>query len=110
MNVSMRTAFCAAMLTVFVAVPAAAAKRVVDSSDGQGSATNCNATAAAYFSISAALAASAATGDTIVICPGAGPYNEQLTIDKNIKLQGVRNATVRPSPMVQNTTSLSTGA
>lgn len=89
--------------------PAAAAKRVVDSSDGQGSSTNCNATNAAYFSITSALAA-ASPGDQIFICPGSGPYNEQLSIDKQLTLKGILGATVRPSPIAANTTSLSTGS
>ena len=88
--------------------PAAAAKRVVDSSDGQGSSTNCNASNAAYFSIATALTASA-PGDQIFICPGTGPYNEQLSIDKAVTLKGILGATVRPSPMLPNTTSLVTG-
>ena len=90
-------------------VPAAAAKRVVDSSDGQGSSTNCNATTAAYFSINSALTA-AAPGDQIFICPGSGPYNEQLSIDKQVTLKGILGATLRPSPMAANTTSLSSGS
>jgi parallel beta-helix repeat protein len=89
-------------------VPAAAAKRVVDSSDGQGSSTNCNASNAAYFSIATALTASS-PGDQIFICPGSGPYNEQLSIDKAVTLKGILGATVRPSPMLPNTSSLVTG-
>jgi hypothetical protein len=108
MKTSTRVA-CVLALALLVAAPAAAAKRVVDSSDGQASATNCGASNAAYFSISTALVASS-PGDIIIICPGSGPYNEQLSIDKQIKLQGVGNATVRPAPMVANSTSLSSGA
>jgi parallel beta-helix repeat protein len=99
----------AAAGVVLVAAPAAAAKRVVDD-DGQGSATNCNASAAAYFTISTALAA-ANPGDQIIICPGPldGLYDEQLTIDKNITLVGKNGAGIRPSPMAANSTSLTSG-
>ncbi len=84
--------------------PAAAAKRVVDT-DGQGSSTNCNATNAAYSTITAALTASS-PGDQIFICPGSGPYNEQLSIDRQLTLKGILGATVRPSPIAANTTRL----
>jgi parallel beta-helix repeat protein len=108
MRMFLRAVVCVVSLTLVSAVPAAAAKRVVDSSDGQGSPTNCNATNAGYLSITVALAASS-PGDQIFICPGAGPYNEQLSIDKAVTLKGILGATVRPAPMVANSTSLSSG-
>jgi parallel beta-helix repeat protein len=104
-----RSAISTAAVMMLGAIPAAAAKRVVDD-DGQGSATNCNASAAAYFTISTALSAANA-GDQIIICPGpaAGAYNEQLVIDKNVKLIGKNGAGIRPSPMLPNSTSLTSG-
>ena len=108
MKMFSRVVVCAAALTLLAAAPAAAAKRVVDS-DGQGSATNCAATNAAYFTITSAVAASSA-GDQIIVCPGAGPYNEQVSVDKALTLTGKLGATVRPSPMVANSTSLVSGA
>jgi hypothetical protein len=100
--------FLCVLAASFVAVGSAhAAKRVVDP-DGQGSSTNCNGSAAAYTSIAVAMAAAVA-GDSIYICPGSGPYNEQLTVAKNLKFIGIGGATIKPSPLAINTTSLGTG-
>jgi hypothetical protein len=102
-----RAVVCALSLTLLSAVPAAAANRVVDSGDGQGSVSNCGASTAAYFSIFAALTASVA-GDKIIICPGSGPYDEQLTITFAVTLTGKLGATLKPV-MVMNSTSLTSG-
>ena len=98
-------ALCVSLCGVASAV--AAAKRVVDP-DGQGSPTNCQASAAAYTTIGVAIAASS-PGDSIYICPGPGPYNEQLIVNKNLKFIGILGATIQPSPMAANTTSLTSG-
>lgn len=89
-----------------LATPALAVTRVVDQ-DGQATATNCSASTAAYASIGAAVAA-AADGDTIVICPGTAPYDEQVVIAKALTVKGFvkTNVVIRPTPMVANTTSL----
>lgn len=88
--------------------PALSATLVVDS-DGQATPASCNAaTATPYTTIQAAISAAAA-GDTVVVCPGTGPYDEQPVVDKPLRISGRGDATVRPSPMLDNTTSLSTG-
>jgi parallel beta-helix repeat protein len=93
---------------VSTAVPALSATLVVDS-DGQATPANCSATTVTpYTTIQAAITAAAA-GDTVVVCPGTGPYDEQPVVDKPLRISGRLDATVRPSPMVDNTTSLSTG-
>src|SRR5215208_725074 len=60
-------------------VHAAATTLVVDD-DGHGTATNCEASNAAYNTVDAAVQAATA-GDTIRICPGT--YAEQVVITKN---------------------------
>jgi hypothetical protein len=96
-----------ALAALLTATPAAAATLVVDG-DGQATPFNCDAAAATpYTSIQAAITA-AASGDTVVVCPGT--YNEQPVVDKPLRLSGRGDATVRPSPMVDNTTSLTSGA
>jgi parallel beta-helix repeat protein len=97
-------------LLVFVstAVPALSATVVVDS-DGQATPADCGATTPTpYTTIQAAITAAAA-GDTVVVCPGTGPYDEQPVVDKALRISGRLDATVRPSPMVDNTTSLTSG-
>src|SRR5947209_2759550 len=64
-----------------------AATMLVVDDDGFASATNCNDTTPTYMTISAAVAA-ASSGDTIKVCPGI--YNEQVTIDKTLTLQGAQ--------------------
>src|SRR5215510_11621481 len=99
-KLSVRPVVIALCASLCGASSAAAAKRVVDP-DGQGSPTNCGASNAAYTSIGVAITASVA-GDTIYICPGPGPYNEQLTINKSLKLIGILGATIAPAPMLAN--------
>jgi parallel beta-helix repeat protein len=45
--------------------------------------------------------------DTIIVC--AGIYDEQLVVDKQLRVRGKGGAIVRPSSMAANTTSLRTG-
>jgi len=98
----------AVLVLVLTATPALAATLVVDS-DGQATPASCGAaTATPYTTIQGAISVAAA-GDTIVVCPGTGPYDEQPVVDKPLRISGRGDATVRPSPMVDNTTSLSTG-
>ncbi|MBI4885581.1 MAG: hypothetical protein HY824_00670 [Acidobacteria bacterium] len=99
----------AAVLGVTLA-PASAATFVVDQ-DGQASATDCGATQTALPSIGAAVAA-AGDGDTVVVCPGTTPYNEQLVINKALTIRGFAQTQVviRPSPMFPNSTSAFSGA
>jgi copper-binding protein NosD len=88
--------------------PALAAKLVVDN-DGKATPADCDATTVTpYLTIQAAISA-AASGDTIVVCPGNGPYDEQLVVDKPLTISGRGDATVKPSPMLDNSTSLITG-
>ena len=106
-----RTHLCAAMLLLCgLATPAWAVTRVVDQ-DGLASSTNCNATTAAYLSIGAAVAAAVAN-DTILVCPGSGPYDEQLVIGKALTVKGfaLTNVVIRPTSVVANTSSLYSGA
>ena len=99
-----------AALILVCSAPAFAATLVVDQ-DGQGSATNCSAASVAFTSITAAITAAAA-GDIIVVCPGAGPYNEQLSISKALTIRGATNTNVivRPSPMMANSSSAYSGS
>ena len=101
---------CALTLTVFSVVPAEAVNHVVDSSDGAGTPTDCQSpsTTNTHTTINAALFA-ANDGDTIFICRGSGPYNEQLTVNKNVTLVGRRDATLAPSPMVGNADNVDGG-
>src|SRR6185369_17360630 len=41
--------------------------------------------------------------------PGNGPYDEQPVVDKPLTVSGRGDATVKPSPMLDNSTSLTTG-
>ena len=96
----------AALAAALTASPSYAANLVVDD-DGQGSPNNCNvATPTPYTTIQAAITA-AAPGDTIVVCPGI--YDEQPIVDKAVRISGRGDATVRSSPMADNTTSLTSG-
>ena len=93
-------------LPLMVASPAAAATLVVDQ-DGHATAQSCDAPASTpYTSIGAAIAA-ARPHDVVKVCPGV--YAEQLTIAKPLTLRGEGGAVVKPSAMVANTTSLTTG-
>src|SRR5438552_7544305 len=94
----------AALGLALMARPALAATLVVDS-DGKATPADCDAaTITPYLTIQAAIAA-ATSGDTIVVCPGTGPYNEQPVVDKPLTLSGRGDATVKPSPMLDNSRS-----
>ena len=86
---------------------AAAKPALVVAQDGLGSPNDCDsATPTPYTTIGVAVAA-AAPHDLIVICPGV--YDEQVAITKPLTLRGENGAVVKPSPMVANTTSLTSG-
>lgn len=99
--------FAAAAL---VAVPASAATTWVVDQDGQATASNCTGTALAFTSITIALTA-AAPGDKILVCPGTGPYNEQLAITKTVTVKGFpqTRVVIAPAPMSANTSNLFSG-
>lgn len=63
---------------------------------------------AQFTTINAAIAA-ANPNDTVYVCNTGVPFNEQVTVSKSIKLVGQTGATIQPSPLVANTTSLSSG-
>jgi hypothetical protein len=100
---------------LFVALSAAvtpqaahAVTTLVVDDDGQGTAADCNAGAAAFNSIQAAVNA-AAPGDTIFICPGT--YDEQVVVttsDLTIQGAGASLTVLRPSA-VSATTDLNVG-
>lgn len=94
------------LLSVLSTGTALAATRVVDG-DGFGSATNCNDTSVLAFSTIGAAITAAAPGDTIKVCPGI--YDEQVTVSKQLTIRGDNGAIVKPTAMVANTTSLSSG-
>src|SRR5262249_2730800 len=99
-------ALVAALLTI-AAGPATAATLVV-AQDGHGNAKDCNApTLTPYTTVGSAVTA-AKPHDVIKICPGT--YPEQLTIAKPLTLRGESGAALKPSGMVANTTSLTTGS
>ena len=93
-----------------LATPAWAKTRVVDQ-DGFASAKDCDALTPAFLSIGSVLSA-AVNNDKIVVCPGSGPYAEQLVIDKAITLKGfeLTNVVIQPTSAVANTSSLFNGA
>ena len=93
-----------------LAVPASGATLVVDQ-DGQATATNCAGVAPAFVSIGAAVTA-ALGGDTIVVCPGTAPYDEQVAITKALTVKGFAQtrAVIRPTALIANTTSAFSGA
>jgi parallel beta-helix repeat protein len=98
----------AALGLTLIAPPALAARLVVDS-DGKATSADCDApTPTPYLTIQSAIDA-AASGDIVIVCPGTGPYDEQPVVDKPLTVSGRRDATVKPSPMLDNTTSLTTG-
>lgn len=104
----MRTNLVYAALALALAQPALAARLVVDS-DGKATGRNCDAAIPTpYRTIQSAIDA-ATSGDTIVVCPGTGPYDEQPVVEKPLRISGRGDATVKPSPMLDNTTSLTTG-
>ncbi len=97
---------------IALAATASAATRVVDD-DGEATSTSCSSgTDTPYTTVGAALADSN-PGDKIIVCPGV--YNEQLDITVRVTITGKidpndpQTATIKPSPMAANTTSLSTG-
>jgi hypothetical protein len=98
-------AFVVAALLISTA-PAAAANRVVDD-DGEATPSNCDAAADTPYTTVSQAVADASPGDKIVVCPGI--YNEQVIISFNLTLSGRGDATLKPSPMVANSTSLSSG-
>ena len=75
---------------LFVAGPAAATTRLVDS-DGMATVANCDAGApgSAYTTIQAAITAATAGADTIRVCPGT--YAELVTVNKSLVLQGPKS-------------------
>src|SRR5690349_11903442 len=98
----------AALGLTLIAQPALAARLVVDS-DGKATSADCDApTPTPYLTIQSAIDA-AASGDVVVVCPGNGPYDEQPVVDKPLTVSGRGDATVKPSPMLDNSTSLTTG-
>jgi parallel beta-helix repeat protein len=81
---------------------------VVDN-DGFATPSDCDSsTATPYLTIQSGIDA-ASSGDVVVVCRGTGPYNEQPVIAKRLTLSGRLDATVKPSPMADNTTSLFDG-
>ncbi len=73
---------------------------VVDD-DGQATPSNCDATASAFSTIQSAITA-AASGDTILVCPGT--YQEELFIDKSLTLRGIGS----PVPVIEAPATLTT--
>ena len=75
---------------LFVASPAAATTRLVDS-DGMATVADCDAGApgSAYTTIQAAITAATAGADTIRVCPGT--YAELVTVNKSLVLQGPKS-------------------
>lgn len=99
-----------ALMAVAVALGAgpAGAVTLVVAQDGMGSAASCDDLApTAYTTIQGAVTAAAAN-DIVRVCPGV--YDEQVVIDKPIRVLGVTGAIVNPTPVVANTTSLFSGA
>ncbi len=95
--------------TMLLAVPllgfaaTAAAKSLVVDADGQGSRSDCDSTKSTpYTTITSALNA-ANPGDKVYVCPGV--YNEQIAVPSGVSIQGMMDATIRPSPMVVNSGS-----
>jgi len=86
--------------------PCASAATLVVDSDGSATMSSCESnTSAPYTTIGAAINAAKA-GDKVIVCPGNGPYNEQLVITKRLSITGKANATVKPSAMEQNANSI----
>src|SRR5262245_6436467 len=90
-----------------ILAPAATAATLVVAQDGQGSAKDCNAPTPTPYTTVASAVAAAKPHDVIKICPAT--YPEQLTIAKPLTLRGESGAVLKPSGMVANTTSLTTG-
>jgi len=109
-NWRLRRACCIGLVLSGFAAPGAAATWVVDQ-DGLASAADCGAAQPAFSSIGTAIAA-AGERDLIVVCPGTGPYDEQLTINKALTIRGFvqTEVVIRPTAIVTNTTSLFSGA
>lgn len=101
------------LLVAFIlacSAPAYAVTWVVDQ-DGLASGTSCDAAIPAFLTITAAVTV-ALGGDTILVCPGSAPYNEQLSITNALTIRGFTNTNVviRPSPMLANATSAFSGS
>jgi hypothetical protein len=71
----------------FMAAPARAAATLVVDDDGKATAANCGALTTAPTSINTAIAA-ASPGDTVKVCPGT--YNEDVVVDKTLRLIGAK--------------------
>jgi len=102
------TYFChsssvAVFLAFCIAAPVSAQSTLLVDGDGNGTATNCNASVPAFNSIQAAINAAAA-GDTIFVCPGI--YDEQIIVTTNdltIRGAGTGLTVVQPSHVTKNT-------
>ncbi len=86
-----------------VGIPARAQGTVVTDDDGRATAADCDAGALAFGSIQAAVDA-AASGDSVLICPGT--YDEQVVVgtsDLTIHGAGAGATVLRPTVVAQNT-------
>ena len=72
-----------------------------------GSATNCNDPSTLVFVTIGAAITAAAPGDVSKVCPSI--YNEQVTVSKPVTIRGDDGAILKPTAMVANTTSLTSG-
>jgi hypothetical protein len=84
----------------------AGALTLVVDDDGQGTDTDCNSLTPCFLTISAAVLA-ASPGDVIVVCPGT--YAENVTINKQLTLQGAQSGVAgcgrvvgAPNPAVES--------
>ncbi|PYM14586.1 MAG: hypothetical protein DMD81_17510 [Candidatus Rokuibacteriota bacterium] len=100
-------AFMIAVQVVALVRSANAKSTLVVAQDGLGSPTDCDAATPTPYTTIAAAVTAAGPHDVIKICPGV--YDEQIVVTKPLTLRGENGAVVKPSPMVANTTSLTTG-
>jgi nitrous oxidase accessory protein NosD len=100
----------AAPLAIGVTLSAhAAPATIVVDDDGQGSAADCNDATPAQTTVQGGVNAAAAT-DTVLVCPGT--YTEQVTIQKELTLEGTDEAGVvikAPGSLVSSTCAPSVG-